>query len=173
MQAEAESACEIEGGKGSGLTGPQCERLEQFENFVRQMVGEGHVVNFITTLQSLSHADQRRLAKELESMQPSLSVNYCLGLQLTNAIRTVQPCWKPEPAHLTHWHVCMSGVIQVRNNLCSQLAYISMHSYCVRLQQSRRLPASLLLCQVHPCFCVTDVVKCCPADMVTCDFRQQ
>lgn len=69
LQAEAESACEIEGGKNSGLTGPQCQRLEQFENFVRQMVGEGHVVNFITTLQSLSHADQRRLAKELEGMQ--------------------------------------------------------------------------------------------------------
>lgn len=74
LQAEAEGACEIEGGKGSGLTGPQCQRLEQFENFVRQMVGEGHVVNFITTLQSLSHADQRRLAKELESMNCHLAV---------------------------------------------------------------------------------------------------
>lgn len=64
---EAEDACEVEWEKNDGLTQPQCARLEQFEGFVREMVGEGHIVNFITTLQSLSKADQRRLAKELEA----------------------------------------------------------------------------------------------------------
>ncbi|DBA69075.1 TPA: hypothetical protein ACH3X2_013235 [Trebouxia sp. C0005] len=64
---EAEEACEVEWENNDGLTQPQCARLEQFEGFVREMVGEGHIVNFITTLQSLSKADQRRLAKELEA----------------------------------------------------------------------------------------------------------
>lgn len=64
---EAEEACEVEWENSDGLTQPQCARLEQFEGFVREMVGEGHIVHFITTLQSLSKADQRRLAKELEA----------------------------------------------------------------------------------------------------------
>lgn len=67
LQHEAEEACEVEWENNDGLTQPQCARLEQFEGFVREMVGEGHIVNFITTLQSLSKADQRRLAKELEA----------------------------------------------------------------------------------------------------------
>lgn len=67
LQAEAEEACEVEFENSDGLTEPQCARLEQFEDFVRQMVGEGHIVNFVTTLQSLSHANKRRLAKDLEA----------------------------------------------------------------------------------------------------------
>ncbi len=67
LQHEAEEACEVEWENNDGLTQPQCARLEQFEGFVREMVGEGHIVNFITTLQSLSKSDQRRLAKELEA----------------------------------------------------------------------------------------------------------
>ena len=67
LQAEAEEACEVEFENSDGLTQPQCARLEQFEDFVRQMVGEGHIVNFVTTLQSLSHANKRRLAKDLEA----------------------------------------------------------------------------------------------------------
>lgn len=78
LQHEAEDACEVEWEKNDGLTQPQCARLEQFEGFVREMVGEGHIVNFITTLQSLSKADQRRLAKELEaSGRRLLSVYHC------------------------------------------------------------------------------------------------
>lgn len=67
LQAEAEEACEVEFENSDGLTKPQCARLEQFEDFVRQMVGEGHIVNFVTTLQSLSGANKRRLAKDLEA----------------------------------------------------------------------------------------------------------
>ena len=67
LQAEAEEACEVEFENSDGLTEPQCARLEQFEDFVRQMVGEGHIVNFVMTLQSLSHANKRRLAKDLEA----------------------------------------------------------------------------------------------------------
>ena len=67
MQAEAEEACEVEFENSNGLTQPQCARLEHFEDFVRQMVGEGHIVHFVQTLQSLSHADKRRLAKDLEA----------------------------------------------------------------------------------------------------------
>lgn len=67
LQAEAEEACEVEFENSDGLTQPQCARLEQFEDFVRQMVGEGHIVNFVTTLQTLSHANKRRLAKDLEA----------------------------------------------------------------------------------------------------------
>ena len=74
LQQEAEDACAIEWEKSDSLTKPQCERLEQFENFVRQMVGEGHIVNFVTMLQSLSHADQRRLAKDLEASGRQLLV---------------------------------------------------------------------------------------------------
>ena len=48
------------------LTGEQCERLENFESFVRQSVGEAHMERFVQTLQALSHAEKRRLAKELE-----------------------------------------------------------------------------------------------------------
>lgn len=62
---EASQGCSLEEAKG--LTGPQCQRLERFEDFVRQMVGEGHVDNFVTTLRTLSHAEKRKLAKELES----------------------------------------------------------------------------------------------------------
>lgn len=86
-RAEAESACEIEGGKNSGLTGPQCQRLEQFENFVRQMVGEGHVVNFITTLQSLSHADQRRLAKELEGSNSEQAAVHTAAMEVQESLQ--------------------------------------------------------------------------------------
>jgi hypothetical protein len=78
LQHEAEEACEVEWENNNGLTQPQCARLEQFEGFVRAMVGEGHIVNFITTLQSLSKADQRRLAKELEaSGRQLLSLYQC------------------------------------------------------------------------------------------------
>lgn len=68
-KAEAEEACEVEFENSDGLTEPQCARLEQFEDFVRQMVGEGHIVNFVMTLQSLSHANKRRLAKDLEAAE--------------------------------------------------------------------------------------------------------
>lgn len=75
---EAEEACEVEWEKNDTLTKPQCARLEQFEDFVRQNVGEGHIVNFISTLQTLSHADQRRLAKELEGSDNG--ANYSQGV---------------------------------------------------------------------------------------------
>ena len=48
------------------LSGVQCERLDRFESFVRQSVGEAHMERFVQTLQALSHAEKRRLAKELE-----------------------------------------------------------------------------------------------------------
>ena len=48
------------------LSGEQCERLDRFESFVRQSVGEAHMERFVQTLQALSHAEKRRLAKELE-----------------------------------------------------------------------------------------------------------
>ena len=75
IQAEAEDACEVEFENSDGLTKPQCARLEQFEDFVRQMVGEGHIVNFVTTLQTLSHANKRRLAKDLEAA--GIVLAYC------------------------------------------------------------------------------------------------
>ncbi len=77
LQHEAEEACEVEWENNDGLTQPQCARLEQFEGFVREMVGEGHIVNFITTLQSLSKADRRRLAKELEASGRQLLSDCC------------------------------------------------------------------------------------------------
>lgn len=49
------------------------------------MVGEGHIVNFVTTLQSLSHADQRRLAKELESSGTPSSIE--CGVAYTMLLR--------------------------------------------------------------------------------------
>ena len=38
LQHEAEEACELEWESSDGLSQPQCARLEQFENFVRQSV---------------------------------------------------------------------------------------------------------------------------------------
>jgi len=87
LQHEAEEACEVEWENNDGLTQPQCARLDQFEGFVREMVGEGHIVNFITTLQSLSKADQRRLAKELEaSGRQLLSVYQCCQTSTLNYV---------------------------------------------------------------------------------------
>ena len=36
LQEEASQGCSLE--EAEGLTGPQCQRLERFEDFVRQMV---------------------------------------------------------------------------------------------------------------------------------------
>jgi len=94
LQHEAEEACEVEWENNDGLTQPQCARLEQFEGFVREMVGEGHIVNFITTLQSLSKADQRRLAKELEaSGRQLLSVYQCCQTSTLNYALRVSLFW--------------------------------------------------------------------------------
>eukprot|EP00891_Asterochloris_glomerata_P009743 jgi/Astpho2/9743/fgenesh1_pg.00149_%23_28_t len=66
QRADAEAGCEVEFADSHALTGEQCERLENFESFVRQSVGEAHMERFVQTLQALSHAEKRRLAKELE-----------------------------------------------------------------------------------------------------------
>lgn len=91
LQAEAEEACEVEFENSDGLTQPQCARLEQFEDFVRQMVGEGHIVNFVTTLQSLSHANKRRLAKDLEAAGTVLVC--CLYSLMSCSVSGISSTW--------------------------------------------------------------------------------
>ncbi len=45
-QAAAESGCSIEA-KDGVVNGVDCQRLDKFEDFVRELVKEGHVANMV------------------------------------------------------------------------------------------------------------------------------
>lgn len=55
----AEGGCDIEV-KDGVVNGIDCQRMEQFEDFVRQMVKEGHVRNMAKTLATLAGAERRK-----------------------------------------------------------------------------------------------------------------
>jgi hypothetical protein len=61
-KAEAESGCSIEA-KDGVVNGLDCQRLDKFEGFVREMVKEGRIRNMTKTLASLAGAERRRLAR--------------------------------------------------------------------------------------------------------------
>ncbi|KAK9814695.1 hypothetical protein WJX72_010034 [[Myrmecia] bisecta] len=68
---EAESGCEVE--IKDGKVAEECAKLEHFEDFARQMIGGGSARNFVRTLFTLSNAERKQLARQIENLQGSES----------------------------------------------------------------------------------------------------
>ena len=68
VQEEAESGCEVDYSTGS-RSGPDCAKLESFESFVRQLVGQAPMSSFAHMLYTLRNAELHEQEERREEQQ--------------------------------------------------------------------------------------------------------